>query len=158
MQPVACFAQETTVHLMLWLGCFSIETLPKKYFEIKRFHILSLPEKIKKCAQKTIKIKSIKRHNCQKYNSAYANTNDLLAISIFCKRNIFEKRSFFNPGEGAFLIYDSCFLKTSNIFFSSLDIFTCVSPSISAVFCWEYSRRYRSVTIFLHKGGSEDIA
>ena len=56
------------------------------------------------------------------------------------------------------LFYDNSFRKASKIFFSSREIFTCVKPKTRAVFCCEYSFKYRSTTILRHNGGSVEIA
>ena len=65
---------------------------------------------------------------------------------IKVKENIIEifkylKKSYQQVSDTTFCIYDNFFLKASKIFFSSLETFTCVRPSIWAVVCWEYSFR-----------------
>ena len=56
---------------MLWLGCFSIQTLPKKYFEIKKISYNILTRKSKKMRKSNYEItrkemKKIKINNIKK--------------------------------------------------------------------------------------------
>ena len=51
-------------------------------------------------------------------------------------------------------IHESSFLKKERSFFSSLEIFTWESPSISAVFCWESSRLYLNDRMLFQRGVS----